>query len=501
MNEALKSYLVALGLSEGAADDEANAFLAQKLASGELTIDKLAELKQQADDKDAKIAKARELVSQMVADAIKEHLPKEIAQSSTPPAEKQDKPDDEKVLKVFGNDGAYTPVVDKSVAIRVKDASERYDSTKAPAVYRDRSTGQSRDVHVGGEKVYHLSDLERAQLGCYWKWQVGFRLSDHERSLLLGLIDKGRWTGEHKGQSFNGEFLPEHVKAPLVDDSTSGGTQLVPEFFDTAIIMPALLSGELLPHVQIVPVPRGKSIQGAAFGSIPTLTWNTAEGTAVTEFDATSLISAFDNTAFEVNGFVEIGRHLESDTPYSVADLVLQAFQKRHEAELDKVIATGDGTTQPQGLDAASGTVTTNSTNSTAGPVKVDDAYTLFFGCPAQYRREPGASFVMNDTTYNRFISISVTSSDERRVFPMDPQSFTMLGAPVRLSNDLSNSIALFGPLSRYRLYRRLGVDVTVTSEGKSLALARTTLVGITSRWAGKLTVGGSFAKMADLKA
>ena len=50
----------------------------------------------------------------------------------------------------------------------------------------------------------------------------------------------------------------------ILDDATSGGTYVIPTFFDSMLITYPLLSGELFPYVTVVDMPKGKDIEAPA---------------------------------------------------------------------------------------------------------------------------------------------------------------------------------------------------------------------------------------------
>jgi HK97 family phage major capsid protein len=115
----------------------------------------------------------------------------------------------------------------------------------------------------------------------------------------------------------------EHVRA-LLDDSISGGTTLAGN----------------------TSAPVG----------IPTVTWGTPEGqTPIPLFDTTNLIGQLQATVFPVGVGVEVGRDLMADSPQAVGDTLEQAIGERVQQELDRVIVSGDGVSQPTGILVSAG--------------------------------------------------------------------------------------------------------------------------------------------------
>jgi hypothetical protein len=152
-------------------------------------------------------------------------------------------------------------------------------------------------------------------------------------------------------------------------------------------------------------------------------------------------------------------------------------FGERQKSELDKVIINGDGVTQRRDHAGHRLTVLT-SDNGLSGPPTVSDYEGLLFGLPKQYRtKDWGACYIGNDTSYRRSRGIQVGAGDERRVFGMDHESYTLLNHAFKVQNDLPNNKVLFGCLKRFRLYSRGGAEVTVERGGRTLALSNTSLV------------------------
>lgn len=405
-----------------------------------------------------------------------------------------------------GNSGAVKDknmVTSKSLlsGIHVHGAGESYSTTKA--IGKHKRTGMPVEG-PSGKPVELPSQLELAKAGVLFRYlalRSGMTirpLDDHERNLLQDCY-RDAWCGEIGNEHH--AFVPgAEVKAMLDESSGSQGLVLVPIWFDEMITTFPLLNSELMPYVDIRDMPRSNRVESGSLGN-PTVTWNQAEGTGLTLFDTTALAAAINTSTFPIMVGVECGRDWLSDSPIELGSVLVQNVGQRMLAELDKVIATGDGTTQPQGVTNASGTTAVSSDNGAGGPPTVSDAESLIFGVGKQYRLPSwNPSFIMSDVCYRRFRGIQVAPSDERRVFGMDEQSYTLLGYPVRISNDMANSKAAFMPLKKYRLYRRSGSEVRWTQEGQTLALKNTALLVVRGRFGGKVMDGNAVAIMSDLQ-
>ncbi len=201
---------------------------------------------------------------------------------------------------------------------RVKAPSERYSTTKSVA--KHSRTGLP--VQWNGRDVENPSELEKAKLGAFFKYLAmrdgtGVVINEHERQLVDEMFVKDSWNGDINN-AFEANIPGERVKA-LLADSPSGGISTTPYFVDEALVTAELLHSELLPYVEIVDVGRGNSTFGAT-AAIPTLTWGTAEGTAMSLYSTNGLVSPMDTNIFPCVAAVEFGRDYLSDQAYNIGE-------------------------------------------------------------------------------------------------------------------------------------------------------------------------------------
>jgi len=376
---------------------------------------------------------------------------------------------------------------------RVKKPSERYSTTKSVA--KHSRTGQPvRDEK--GRQVETLSELEHAKCGAFLKHRAArdgqqALLSEHERE-LVGELFSEKWCGNFGGEWKTG-IDGMRVKA-LLDDATSGGADLVPEFFDTAVIQFPLLHSELLPRVDLRDVPRGSNIEGASISN-PTATWGVAEGTGMSPFDTASIVAEINTSIHPITTAIEIGRDFLSDAAVDVGRILIENIGQKMLEELDRVIVAGNGTTQPEGIFNASGITDIGNPAGGGAAPQVDDYESLVFSVGKQYRGSVmRPAFFANDTTYSRARGIPVGAADTRRVFGMDQQSYKLFENPFLVQNSVANNFAGFGSLAKYRLYRRQAQEVRFTSEGKELALKNMTLLIVRGRFGGRVVDPNAFA-------
>lgn len=384
---------------------------------------------------------------------------------------------------------------------RVKDAGSRL-SVKRWSVKRP----DGRPLLFGSTALEHPSERDKAVLGVWFKLALrrngmAVEFNEFERSLLAEAAEQDRWVGTTPGGVYYGGgpdgFAPATTVKALLDDTTSGGLFLNPVTLDQSIVVAPLLSGQLFPLVDLVPV-QGRRVTTPAMANMQ-MSWGAASGTAVQPFSTAGLISPLDCAVMPVNGYIEIGNDLLADSPVEIGGTIVGLFGERLKAELDRVLAVGNGTSEPLGIVNTSGLAAVSSDSGVGGPPTVSDYEALIFSVPLQYRQKDwNPCFVGNDVSYRRARGIAVGPADERRVFGMDEGSYQLLEYPYRVANDLANTQVLFGCLKKYRLFARLGMEVVRESGGRTLTLSNTSLIGLRARYGGRVVDGAAFALMSD---
>lgn len=402
------------------------------------------------------------------------------------------------VTKLYGDGGTGTKGIG---SVTSPAPSARYKQTKAVGVHQ--KTGQP--VNYCGRQAELPSQAELAKAGAWFKWTCAKKgldvvMSQHEKDLMAEIWATETFCGEYNKGFVDG--MPGMQVKALLDDGTSGGQELVPEFYDRNIITTPLLTGELLPFVDMVEVSSGSSVESASVSN-PTAQWGVAEGTPMTAFNTASLVNEVNSDIHSVNVVLEVGRDFLSDAAVNVGEILQKVVGGRMASELDRVIAVGVGSsTEPLGIF---GTVSPNTVALSSGThgdfLEILDAENLVFSLGKAYRHGEGMrpAFVMNDVNYARFRSCPVGGSDQRRVFGMDHQSYMLLEYPVRIQNDIPNTKIAFACLGRYRLYRRAGIRTEWTKEGKTLALANMSLFVTRARFGGKMVDAGAVTLMEDV--
>lgn len=402
---------------------------------------------------------------------------------------------------VFG--GAGTP--------NVKAPSARYSSKRYEA--KHAKTGEA--VFKNGAPVDMPSDREHALMGVYFKDLAicsGIKnvapLIEHERDLLAELRTEHDWCGTVGGD--NGVYHPRtklyHALGRKANDfiatSTSGGDGLVPYFFDQDIVTFPLLSGELFPMVDLRELGTSNQVITPRLQNI-SATWNGSEGSgsAISLFTTDSLSDKLTSNVYNVAMAITVGRDLLSDSPVNIGRELTTLMGSRLTAELDKVIAIGDGSTQPKGLSQTTGVNTVSSVSGSIGPFKVTDLENMLSSLPKQYRKvnDGAIAWCGADSTWFRIRSmVTGLSGDQRRVLGYSYEAYTLLGRPFKVQNDTPAADLFLGKLDLYRMWRRLGLQIEMTNDGKTNRLNNELLITARGRYAGQFTNGAGLSVMTN---
>jgi HK97 family phage major capsid protein len=396
-----------------------------------------------------------------------------------------------KAADTSGNGGTH---------IRVKDASETYLTTKSVGKHAKMGI-PIRDQH--DQEAMLPSQAEYAKTGVLFKKLaqragVSLHLNEHEAALFNEMVEKDTWVG-NIGSQWETNITGLRVKS-LINDSTSGGIEVNPSFMDTNLVAFPLLSGELLPMVTLRDVPRAASVEGASVGN-PTMTWGINDATNIPLFDTNGIVAEINTTIHTVTCSLEVGKDFLSDAAVDVGRQLTENVGARLTAEFDRVIAVGNGSSEPEGIFTASGLGSVSSDNAAAGPPTIDDYESLLFGVAKQYRTSARCCFAGADLSYQRARGIAVSASDQRRVFGMDHESYVLLNRPYKVCNDIPSNKVAFGDLSRYRFYRRLGMQVEWHTQGKELARRNMALLVVRARVGGRIVDPSAFAATINAQA
>ncbi len=396
-----------------------------------------------------------------------------------------------------------------SGAPRVKAESDKYRADSRFIVHKSGYVPR-----IDGRPVETPSAQSAAKAGAFFKSFLrqsnpsAQPLSEHEHGLLREMAHESKWAGADPNET-DGWSDPRRLKdyevaatvKALIGDSggASGGVNLVPVEFDEAIVLPAILSGEIAPFVDLKTMSRA-TIETPVMGSVSALWDNSVDGGTATLFSTAGLVSKLSSTAHSCSIICEVGRDLLADSPIDVAATLQGLFSETIAAELDGVCVWGDGSTMPLGMLLTPGITVIPSAGGGMSPITLGDLESLMFGVPKSLRLSKNrCAWIGSDAVYRRAKAMPVGQDDARRVLGDDYQSYQLCDWPYRVSPLLQDDTLAFCALSKYRLWRRGGVEMRRTSEGRALLLSNTELLSVRLRVAGRLVDASALAACGNL--
>ena len=517
MTIALKAWLVEhKGVEKDASDDDYRKAAGEALADGSLTVTMLAELTVDKED-----SKAVDLASKL--DAVVNGLAK-LAEAQTKALEKKVEPEPgntapkkkvepenkaaplpEDFQKNVGLTGGDTDM--GSSEPRVKNAAEMYSSTKSIMTYPDTHKSGQRHAQAGmpvmsmdGRVMEHPSDRDKAVNGVYLKLlcataqrnssrEAGYAaLKENEKELLQYAMREYNWAGATDGgdyEDIKDRRLSPREQKDLIDDAASGGLEAAPIVFDDDVISAPLLQGELYPLVKVVPLERGRRIEAVSIGNI-TMTWGGVDATPIAVFNTAAYVAAFDTTIYRIEGYVRIGKDFISDTPINFGQIFTQQYGERLLQELDDVIATGNGTTQPEGITIHAGVTAV----AWGGVTSLGNYEAMRYTVPKQEHTaavKNSIVFCGTEQSFERAKAIPVGAADARRIFGMDYDEYSIMNRPYKINESLANTQVFYAVLARYRMYRRRGLTIEMATGGETLTRRHEIGINATARFGGQL--------------
>ncbi len=551
ITEALKKWIVdnCEAVKADATDDEFRKAAGDAMAHGKLSIEKYGELTADPKEKAANefgkkqdeiLAGLDKLAGQLKPkegdEADKEAKEKEAKEKAEKEAkEKADKEAKEKgtktqpsmLAKMVARIGGTPddPNDERDIDVRVKAAAEGYSDTKSAMTYPGHTKSGKPHPKAGkpvmdfsedGRQMDVPSNRDRAVIGAWSKYlcsvaqscgsrTIGFqRLQQHDKELIFHAMENMDWSGStHPEESHYADIVNRRLtnmeKQALIDDALSGGFEAAPIVFDADVISTPLLHGELFPLVNVVPIDRGRRIEGVATGTV-TGAWGGVDDGAIALFNTANYVTAFDTTIFRWEGAIRVGLDFLSDTPIDFGQHITQQYGERLLEDLDDVIATGNGATQPLGIIGVAGT-----TVGFGGVAATIGGYeTLRFGVTKQEHRAnviASAVFCGTETSYIRMKGIPVGATDARRLFGeggMGTQGYSnyaMMGSPYKIDACQGKTRIFYAILARYGMYRRRGLTMRPSTEGDTLIRANSLLMVATARYGGQLERAATMAR------
>jgi HK97 family phage major capsid protein len=272
----------------------------------------------------------------------------------------------------------------------------------------------------------------------------------------------------------------------LSEGSDSAGGFLVPEELRNEVLTRAPELSELFPFARRVRV-------GTNAGSVPRLatdisiSWSEAENEEFNESDP--VFSELPFAVKRANAVCYASRELLADSGPGVAELLTRLFAEATAAERDRVIAVGDGSSEPEGVASA-----TLSSVAVGGSVTFAKLVEIECALAKKYRRS--ARWMMSNANVRRVMSL--VDSDERPLFVRDLAEGSparLLGYPVSQQDDFPDGEIYFGDLAYYYWFDREQMGIETTTTGGSTFMKHQIGVKVWERVDGRVALAEAFVK------
>ena len=294
------------------------------------------------------------------------------------------------------------------------------------------------------EKVITMKELEEAATAEIERRFTELGLDRPVRPAGFGSALRGparRKAGEFLSAWVDGDLA--RVKA-LAEGTDAAGGYLVPEELRGEIVQRATEASQIAKLVRRVGC-RSNAVKVPTLATDVSVSWD-SEGAAFTESDP-----AFGQgsiTIHRLNVMTKISRELVADAGIDLVDYLSTLFAEAVAVEEDRVIAVGDGSTQPEGLYSAAGVQEYD----VAGAIDYDALVDVYYTLPGRYRDR--AVWLGADDVFKTVRKLVDTAGQPLWRPSLEADSpDRLLGRPVITQSDLPTSVLLFGDPKYYHMY------------------------------------------------
>lgn len=324
-----------------------------------------------------------------------------------------------------------------------------------------------------------LSEVQQTQLRYHQAWydyilNGATEMNSENRSVLekgptrspLSLQKHALWTAHAERALDNWEkytrAVPEiewgknkpEERAQATTPGSAGGF-LIPQGFSNELERQMKYFGGMRAVSRIYPTQTGNTVDWPTVDDTGNVATIVGEGAAIPEQDlvfAQKQLKAFKY----VSGYVYVSWELLQDSFFNFESLLAEMFAQRFGRGTNLHFTTGNGTTQPEGIQDAINTVTL----ATGGALSYDDVINLKYAVDKAYRDMPGSRFMFSDTIEKTLMLIKETTG-----LPIWQPSIRegtpdrLLGVPYEINNDMATDltvgaakkpVAMFGDFSKY---------------------------------------------------
>ncbi|MHC4502816.1 MAG: phage major capsid protein [Planctomycetota bacterium] len=275
------------------------------------------------------------------------------------------------------------------------------------------------------------------------------------------------------------------VKA-LSEGSDPAGGYLVPEELRGEVIQRAREATRLSKLVRHIGC-RSSAVKVPTLSTDVSVYWG-SEGGAFDESDP--VFGQKSITINRLNALTKISRELVADAGIDLVDYLSALFAEAVAVEEDRVIAVGDGSTQPEGLYSAAGVQEYD----VGGAVDYEALVDIYYTLPGRYRDR--AVWLGSDDVFKAVRKLTDTAGQPLWRPSLEADSpDRLLGRAVVTQSDLPSSVLLFGDPRYYHLYDREELAVEASTQAGTAFAAHQLWLKVWERVDGKLMLAESWVK------
>lgn len=265
--------------------------------------------------------------------------------------------------------------------------------------------------------------------------------------------------------------LSVNEKRDLSVGTNSAGGFTVPTDLASQVYEYGRFQGAIQTLATTVSTTGGNPLNIPTVSAYGTSGW-TAEAVAFTESDPTFGQVAL--SAYKATHIAQVSEELLADSAVDVEGLLARVLGGNLYALQEAAFATGDGSSKPTGLTAASGGTSAGKTAASASAITADELVDVFHSISPVYRSRPNCAWLANDSTIAaiRKLKTGVSGDNTYLWSPglMAGQPDMLLGKPIYAHPNMptiaaSAKVVEFGDMSAYYIRRAGGLEVQRLNE------------------------------------
>lgn len=318
------------------------------------------------------------------------------------------------------------------------------------------------------------------------------------REIMHGkdIANKDQLTKEEKIIGFFHALVTrnETVVKALSETAADGGN-LFPAEFLAELVRTLTEPGSMRSLVRVIPMRRN-TMTYPTLTNRPKVYWtaeNAAKTTTTANFGTGTL------TAKKAAAIIYASDELvEDSTEFGVVQLIIDLFAEAIQAEENRVILRGNGTTEPQGISAAV-TASTIASIASSGNLSGDNLLNLTYALPSMYRS--GASYLVHPENIAELRKIKDTTGQYVWAPGLTAgQPNTILGYPVYEFYDMPSTAIYFGNWKlAYWLGDRQQMTVKVSNDTETAFTHDQTAIRVVFRIAGAVVLGAAAKALTSI--